>query len=608
MTRYTIVAVLLAITACDGQLGAPGQAEGAAASQRAEEDEGPPRPHSFGPDTRETEGPHTGQGISTNLLTCEDGSSAGRAFSGYLESDVDRTLLDATLQLPSGVGPFPLVVLLHGWAGSKGSSGDIASRLLSDGYAVLRYSARGFGESWGKVNLSDLFVELRDFQSVVSRVVEQHACDLDAQAVAVTGASYGGGQSWLAAAEPVFKRTSSSPEVRIRTVIPIVPWSDLLFALLPNGRTRQSFDGLGGLKLSYVNALYFSGIREPDEGPQPYYVNYPAYLASWHAWLNASEPTTADPTGKQIVDGLAGYRSIWWQEGFWSAVAVNRVPVFQVQGLTDDLFTLDEAKRMLLALKTVDAAYPIASYFGDLGHPRASNKSGEVDYVLGLIRDWLAYYLKGEGAQPPLGIYAAITRPRDEAFNPGNVITAGTYSELATSTVSEKFPGSALLVNPASDPLGGFFWDPLIMEAAGELKPYDLPAEASGVVDKGAAVYEVEAAALDRGNPVIIAGQPAVTFVASTLAPRVQLNVRLFDVAPDGSRTIITRGTYTLDRSVATIGEVKVTVTTAGNVYMLPNNHRLRLEISNLDTPYITPGRIPSATRISNVRLRVPLR
>jgi hypothetical protein len=78
---------------------------------------------------------------------------------------------------------------------------------------------------------------------------------------------------------------------------------------------------------------------------------------------------------------------------------------------------------MLLALKAVDPLYPIASYFGDLGHPRASNKPAEFDYVLALIREWLAYYLRGVGSEPAHAIRAAITRPRDQPFSPLDVIT-----------------------------------------------------------------------------------------------------------------------------------------------------------------------------------------
>jgi ABC-2 type transport system ATP-binding protein len=608
--RQQFVLLLVALTACDRRPTAPDGALPIPDRQRfAATAEGPPQPYTFGPDTRETEGPYTGQGIAGPLLSCEPASSEARSLVGYLESEVDRTLLDATLDLPAGAGPFPLVVIMHGWAGSKGGSRDIATLLVAEGYGVLRYSARGFGQSWGRVNLADVGIERRDLQSVINGVVAQPACGLNADAVAVTGASYGGAHSWLAAIQPDFQRDATSPPVRIRTVVPIAAWSDILYSLAPNGTPRHSVAPIGGLKLSYENAFYIGGRREPDNAPQPFYDNYPPYLTVWHSWFNGTEPTSVDPLGRQIVDGLAGYRSIWWQESFWNNAVANGLPIFQVQGFTDDLFPIEEAKRMLLALKSLDPAYPIASYFGDIGHPRASNKPGEVDYVLGLIRVWFAYYLKGEGEQPAFDIKAAITRPRDEPFDPANVMTVGSYAELATGSVAEEFAKPAVLVNPLTDPLAGFFWDPLVMEAARELRPYPVPPPPSAVVETSLASYEVPVGKLGHGSSLFIAGQPTVTLTASTPALRVQLNVRLFDIGPGGTKALITRGTYTLDTwSGLPLGIVQVAIPTYGNLWRAEVNHRLRLEISNLDSPYISPSKIPSVTTISNVRLELPVR
>ena len=285
-------------------------------------------------------------------------------------------------------------------------------------------------------------------------------------------------------------------------------------------------------------------------------------------------------------------------------MAQNRVPVFQVQGLTDDLFPLPEAKRMLLALRTVDPLYPIASYFGDIGHPRASNKPEEVDYVLGLIREWLAFYLRGVGSEPAHAVRAAITRPRDQPFSPTDVITVADYDALATGTVVREFGGIATLINPVADPYRGFFWDPLVMEAARELKPYALPPPDSAVVASSLAVYTVPVAELTGGSSLLLAGQPTVSLRTFTLAPRVQLNVRLFDVAPDGTRHLVTRGTYVLDA----VGTADVIIRTYGNVWEAAPDHVMQLEITNLDSPYITPSRIPSVTHISDVRLELPVR
>lgn len=603
-----IFALALVAVACAPDRTGPEMAAEMAARERVlalqGEEGGPPAPHDFGPDTRRT-GLFTGDGTTRPGLECSGSSPAGRVCTGFLPSAVDGTLLDVAVTVPRGGGSHPLVVLLHGWGGSRNGSGAIADALLAEGYAVLRYSARGFGDSWGQVNLADVHVELEDLRSMIGQVVDRRGLRLDPDAVAVTGASYGGGQSWLAALEPSFSSPGGAA-VRIRTIVPIVPWSDLLYSLIPNGRPRRSIERPGGAKLSYVNGLFFAGARTSPDRPYP---NYPDYLVVWHEWINAVEPNDADPVFRRIVDGLAGYRSGWWRPELWRQAASHRLPVFQLQGFTDDLFPLPEAKRMLLALKTVDPHYPIASYFGDLGHPRASNKPGEVDYVLGLIREWLAFYLKGEGAAPAHGVRAAITRPRERPFDPADVITVSSLDELADRVVAKEFEGSAVLVNPAGDPVGGFFWDPLIMEAARELEPLPTPPP-SAPVETSLAVYEVPVAELSGGTPLLVAGEPAVSLRASTAAHRVQLDVRLFDVEPDGTRHLVTRGTLTLDSGgIGTpLGTVDATIPTYGNLWEAAPDHVLRLEITNVDTPYITPSRVPSVTEISGVRLELPVR
>jgi len=75
-------------------------------------------------------------------LVCKPDALSGATYDGYLVTGVDQTSLDAQLEIPADTGPFPLVTLIHGYAGSKSGSEDIASKLLADGYAVLRYSTR----------------------------------------------------------------------------------------------------------------------------------------------------------------------------------------------------------------------------------------------------------------------------------------------------------------------------------------------------------------------------------------------------------------------------------------------------------------------------------
>ena len=564
-------------------------------SLAAANDDGPPSSFPTGSDTYRL-GVFTGTG--RHKLDCVSTSDGGRQCDGFLRSDVDKTLLDTRLEIPPGTGPFPLVALIHGYAGSKSSSGDIAARLRADGYAILRYSTRGFGDSWGQVNLADLHAEIADLRSMISQVVDEPDFDLNADAVAVAGASYGGGHSWLALTQPTFV-TPKKNTVRIRAVIPIAPWSDLFYSLLPNGRPNNSLDGIGGLKLSYVNGLYGSGIRDDPDRPYP---NYPDYLIAWHAYINATEPSAADPTWQSISSSLSLGRSIWWQQTFWDAVRAGlRVPVFQVQGFTDDLFPLPEAKRMLLALQTVAPDYPITEYFGDLGHPRARNQEAEVSYVLGLIEPWLAYYLKGSGTAPVPTIYASRT---DEAFNPNHIVSVTDWSQLSTGTLELDWSGTPTpLVNPATCITSGVFWDPFVGIADGELQPYVSTPPPS---DTGAC--SLSTFSLTTTSDLTVIGQPTVTLDATVVGHRVQLNVRLVDVG-GGSERLITRGTLTLDAGVgANVGSPPIVIPTYGNFWLIPAGHTLRLEISNVDSPYLTPSREPSTTIINAVHLRIPTR
>jgi hypothetical protein len=199
-------------------------------------------------------------------------------------------------------------------------------------------------------------------------------------------------------------------------------------------------------------------------------------------------------------------------------------------------------------------------------------------------------------------IYAAITRPRGEPFDPANVITVASYDQLATRTARKNFQGSAVLANPLSVPLDGTCWDPLLMEVWPDNT--GCPPPEPVVVEGSLGVFTVPVAELTTRSSLVIAGQPAVHFRATTSGPRVQFNVRLIDVGPGGARQLITRGTFILEG----IGSAEITIPTYGNLWHAPRDHRLQLEITNVDSPYIKPSLVPSVTTITRVRLDVPVR
>jgi len=126
------------------------------------------------------------------------------------------------------------------------------------------------------------------------------------------------------------------------------------------------------------------------------------------------------------------------------------------------------------------------------------------------------------------------------------------------------------------------------------------------VDDPTAVSYRAPVSSLTADESLVIAGQPTVTIRGTTTGPRVQLNVRLFDVA-NGRKELITRGTYTVD-GVAPLGAIEVTIPTAGNLWRISRDHVLQLEITSNDTPYIAASKVASVTQISEVKLTLPVR
>jgi len=82
-----------------------------------------------------------------------------------------------------------------------------------------------------------------------------------------------------------------------------------------------------------------------------------------------------------------------------------------------------------------------------------------------------------------------------------------------------------------------------------------------------------------------------------------QLDPKFYDVAPDGTATLITRGAFAepLDAdapSPDTIPSHKVSYDAFGLSYVLPAGHHLRLTLSTSDVPYLRPTVNPFAVAL----------
>jgi predicted acyl esterase len=188
------------------------------------------------------------------------------------------------------------------------------------------------------------------------------------------------------------------------------------------------------------------------------------------------------------------------------------------------------------------------------------------------------------------------------------VVEVPTYDQLATGSVRKNFGGSQTITwDPANT--SGLHTDPIVMTAGEQLSP-NAPSPPPDEVPGDVARYSVKVSDLTTASILTVAGEPTVTVNISTSASREELNARLFDVAPDGSQNLVTRGTYTFDTGnpALALGEQRVTIWTYGNLWQASTGHTLLLELTNVDSPYINPSKVPSATQLSGVELAIPSR
>src|SRR5215475_13268402 len=248
--------------------------------------------------------------------------------------------VNVTLPPPDQNGPFPLIVDLHGWGGAK-TSGPQVQR-AKQGYVLVSYTARGFGQSCGApasrvsdptlrdpdacvkrgwIRLADARYEAHDTQHLAALLADEGLVIPDR--VGVTGASYGGGQSMTLGAlhdrvmmpDGTLVPWTSPGGLPMSIAAAAIPWSDLAQAVTPNGRTidyrAENPYGLraGVEKQSWEDTLFNLGTSSyyapPGADPD-------ADLPGWHARIGQGEPYDGDPLLQHALDELTQHHSAYY--------------------------------------------------------------------------------------------------------------------------------------------------------------------------------------------------------------------------------------------------------------------------------------------------------
>jgi predicted acyl esterase len=533
----------------------------------------------------------------------------------------DGVPIDVNVGLPSeaefGPGPYPLVMMFHGYGGQKMGLSAM-HRWLDRGYATFSMTDRGFHESCGSVasrtaggpacdigyvRLIDDRYEVRDAQEFAGRLADEGL--VQPQKIGSIGGSYGGGMSMaLGALEdrrvmPDYSLVPwTSPmgkPMRIAAAAPSIPWTDLAYSLTPNGSTLDyladaDYEGrIGVEKQSLVGGLYVSGLAAPGFYA-PAGSDSTADVTGWRQTLEAGEPYGA--AAQAILDEITQHHSSYYIDH-----SIAPAPMLMSSGFTDDLFPVDETIRYYNRTRTEYPDAHLALFFGDFGHPRAQNKA-EVGNALDAAQNaWMDYYLKGVGSAPSEGV-TAYTETCPDTAPSGGPYRANDWARMAKGEIRYESKPAKTIEPSAGDPAIAAKFNPVGGKACATADAADQPGTASYRLDP-----------VPAGGYTLLG---AATVIAKFTLPgdTSQVAARLLDVGPDGQETLVARGLW----RPATGGPTKQVFQLHPNGWTFAAGHVAKLELLPADTdPGLTGGygrasNDQQPVTVKQLELRLPVR
>jgi len=160
--------------------------------------------------------------------------------------------LHGILDIPDGEGPYPAIVVLHGFTGFKEELHiqDFALELAKAGFVAFRFDASGFGGSEGTIEDDFRVSNYLDDISCILDYAESHK-EVDSSLIGVCGHSMGAGLAIIKAAQ----------DSRIKAVCAVQP-SAILMKAGQSSYDLKQWESAGWLEMSCEHPKY-SKIRLP---------------------------------------------------------------------------------------------------------------------------------------------------------------------------------------------------------------------------------------------------------------------------------------------------------------------------------------------------------
>jgi ABC-2 type transport system ATP-binding protein len=502
--------------------------------------------------------------------------------------DNQHVRLDATFFTPAGSARVPAILLAHGFGETKNAVRPEAEQLAQAGFAVLTWSARGFGRSTGEIALDSPDYEVKDVEQLVSWLARQPRVRLDHPGdprVGITGASYGGAMALLAAAY----------DHRIDAVVPVSTWNNLATALFPNAAGGAPAGGV--FKRQWAGLLFAQGVtggraalasgRAAVTSPCGRFLPQVCTIYQQAATLGRATPQAVSTLLRSSPASVAGRLD---------------APTLLIQGEHDSLFGLDQADATYQELRRNGAPAAMVWFAG--GHDGGNQETSRLDT---LTTDWFERWLTpahpaGSPARPGAGVTSGSTSG-STGGQPGFAVsrdlrfdaTSG-QAQLAVATAG-RYPGltgtARTLIRLAGPP------QPVINPPGGAPPSFSTLPGVGGLpglaLDMPGQTAAFTSAVLAR--PVQVTGAPVVRIRVSGAA-QVTLFAELYDVDQAGNAILPFSLAAPLRVTVPRGGGQDVTVRLPAIDYQFVAGHRLRLVLTTTDFGYATPA-APAVYRVS---------
>ncbi|MEV7323675.1 CocE/NonD family hydrolase [Streptomyces sp. NPDC093970] len=489
---------------------------------------------------------------------------------------VDGVRLDTSYFTTSGTARRPAVLLAHGFGGSKADMRQEAEDLARQGYAVLTWSARGFGRSTGRIGLNDPKGEVADVSRLIDWLAKQPQVRLDKPGdprVGMAGGSYGGAISLLTAGH----------DPRVDAIAPSITYWNLADALFPDGVFKKLWAGIffntGGGCARFEPALCAMYDRVAESGRPD---------AAAVALLDERSPSAV---GSRV-----------------------KVPTLLVQGQTDSLFTLAQSDAAAKAIKANGAPVDVDWIAG--GHDGGDLETGRIE---SRVTSWFDRYLKGDRS--------ADTGPAFRITRTGGVDSTDGTAQLRGAT-SDRYPGltgdrrsialtggTQRVENPAGATPPAVSALPGLGTAGGLAQLSSLGVGVS--LDFPGQYAHFDSAPV--ADNLQITGSPTATVHITSTGDDTVLFGKVYDVGPDGTRKVLPSQLVAPVRVAGTRSGKDVTITLPAIDHEVQKGHRLSLVLASTDLGYASPAApavytvslkgalgVPTAPRVETAAAALP--